>query len=85
MQQTVKHKLNLIESSDPFLPDALNANTRKGEAAMLAHEAAVQGEATAMMAAARLPVLVLRHTGWLPLTMLALPVLALVRPTRAPF
>ena len=44
MQQTEKYKLNLIESSDPFLPDALNTNTQKIEAAMLAHEAAVQAE-----------------------------------------
>lgn len=31
MQQTQKYKLNLIEPSDPFLPDALNANTQKVE------------------------------------------------------
>ena len=31
MQQTEKYKLNLIESSDPFLPDGLNANTQKIE------------------------------------------------------
>ena len=31
MQQTQKYKLNLIESSDPFLPDGLNANTQKIE------------------------------------------------------
>lgn len=31
MQQTEKYKLNLIESSDTFLPDALNANTQKVE------------------------------------------------------
>ena len=31
MQQTEKYKLNLIESSDPFLPDGLNANTQKVE------------------------------------------------------
>ena len=31
MQQTEKYKLNLIESSDPFLPDALNENTQKIE------------------------------------------------------
>ena len=41
MQQTEKYKLNLIESSDPFLPDALNANTQRIEAAMAAHEAGV--------------------------------------------
>ena len=31
MQQTETYKLNLIESSDPFLPNALNENTRKIE------------------------------------------------------
>ena len=31
MQQTEKYKLNLIEPSDPFLPDALNANTQRLE------------------------------------------------------
>ena len=31
MQQTEKYKLNLIESSDPFLPDGLNQNTQKIE------------------------------------------------------
>lgn len=31
MQQTQKYKLNLIESSDPFLPEALNQNTQKVE------------------------------------------------------
>lgn len=31
MQQTQKYKLNLIESSDPFLPEGLNANTQKIE------------------------------------------------------
>ena len=31
MQQTEKYKLNLIEPSDPFLPDGLNANTQKIE------------------------------------------------------
>ena len=31
MQQTQKYKLNLIESSDPFLPEGLNQNTRKVE------------------------------------------------------
>ena len=37
MQQTQKYKLNLIESSDPFLPDALNANTRKLEEVVSGH------------------------------------------------
>lgn len=36
MQQTEKYKLNLIESSDPFLPDALNQNTQKLENALSA-------------------------------------------------
>ena len=31
MQHTEKYKLNLIEPSDPFLPDGLNENTRKLE------------------------------------------------------
>ena len=31
MQQTETYKLNLIETSDPFLPDALNENTQKIE------------------------------------------------------
>ena len=31
MQQTETYKLNLIESSDPFLPNALNENTQKLE------------------------------------------------------
>ena len=34
MQQTETYKLNLIESSDPFLPNALNENTRKIEEVM---------------------------------------------------
>ena len=42
MQQTEKRGLNIIEPSDPFLPDALNDNTRKIEAALDAHEAAVK-------------------------------------------
>ena len=31
MQHTEKYKLNLIEPSDPFLPDSLNQNTQKVE------------------------------------------------------
>ena len=31
MYQTEKYKLNLIEPSDPFLPDGLNANTQRIE------------------------------------------------------
>ena len=37
MQQTEKYKLNLIESSDPFLPDALNANTQRLEEVVSGH------------------------------------------------
>ena len=37
MQQTTKYKLNLIEPSDPFLPDALNANTRQLEQVVSGH------------------------------------------------
>jgi len=44
MQQTEKYKLNLIESSDPFLPDALNRNTQKVEDAMSAHESKLDGQ-----------------------------------------
>ena len=43
MQQTEKYKLNLIESSDPFLPEGLNQNTQKVEDAMIAHEEKVKG------------------------------------------
>jgi len=48
MQQTEKYKLNLIEPSDPFLPDALNRNTQKVEDAMSAHEARMDGQAAAL-------------------------------------
>ena len=34
MQQTDKYKLNLIERTDPFSPDALNENTQKMEDAL---------------------------------------------------
>ena len=37
MQQTDKYKLNLIESSDPFLPDGLNQNTLKLEEVVSQH------------------------------------------------
>ena len=37
MQQTEKYKLNLIESSDPFLPDGLNQNTLKLEEVVSQH------------------------------------------------
>ena len=39
MQQTEKYKLNLIESSDPFLPEGLNENTQKVEDVLAAREA----------------------------------------------
>lgn len=45
MQQTEKYKLNLIERTDTFSPEALNENTQKVESALAAHEAAV-GEVT---------------------------------------
>ena len=34
MQHTDKYKLNLIENSDAFSPDALNENMQKLEAAL---------------------------------------------------
>lgn len=48
MQHTDKYKLNLIEISDAFSPDALNENTRKVEDVLAAQAAA---EATARDAA----------------------------------
>ena len=48
MQQTEKRNLNIIEPSDPFLPDALNENTRKIEAALEAHEDAVAAQVDAL-------------------------------------
>ena len=36
MQQTTKYKFNLIETSDTFSPDALNANARTAEAQLAA-------------------------------------------------
>lgn len=55
MKQTTKYKLNLIEASDPFGPEALNQNTQAVEdklaaldAASAAHDAAIQtAQATA--------------------------------------
>lgn len=38
MQQTTSREFSIIEPSDPFLPEALNDNTRKIEAALDAHE-----------------------------------------------
>ena len=40
MQHTDKYKLNLIETSDAFSPDALNENTRKVEDVLAAQAAA---------------------------------------------
>ena len=48
MQQTTSRKFSIIESSDPFLPEALNDNTRKIEAALDAHEAQTQAAADAL-------------------------------------
>lgn len=48
MQQTQTYKLNLIEPSDTFSPEALNANTRKVEDVLLAHQAKVDGQAAAL-------------------------------------
>ena len=54
MQQTEKYKLNLIESSDPFLPEGLNANTRKIEEVLKGMEdgplAEMDGRVTALEA-----------------------------------
>ena len=50
MQQTTKYKFNLIETSDPFGPEALNANTRAVEnqlSALAATEAADKAALTA--------------------------------------
>lgn len=48
MQQTTSRKFSIIESSDPFLPEALNDNTRKIEAALDAHETQTQAAADAL-------------------------------------
>ena len=57
MQHTDKYKLNLIETSDAFSPDALNENTQKLEAALeevTAHaDAGDQAEAAARAALAQ--------------------------------
>ena len=42
MQQTETYKLNLIEPSDPFLPDGLNANTQLVEDVLNAMDTRVQ-------------------------------------------
>ena len=48
MQQTTSRKLSIIESSDPFLPEALNDNTRKIEAALDSHETRTQAVTDAL-------------------------------------
>lgn len=48
MQQTEKYKFNLIEPSDPFLPDGLNENTQKIEDALTAHENTVEQRLTVL-------------------------------------
>lgn len=40
MQQTEKYKLNLIEKTDPFAPEALNENTQKVEKVLAGEETA---------------------------------------------
>jgi len=56
MQYTDKYKLNLIERTDAFSPDALNDNARKVENALAAQEqraaAALAGETAERKAAA---------------------------------
>lgn len=41
MQQTDKYKLNLIEKTDTFSPDALNENMEKVEGSITAEAAAL--------------------------------------------
>ena len=41
MQQTNKYHFNLIDTSDAFSPEALNANTQKLEDALAARESTV--------------------------------------------
>ena len=43
MQHTTKYNFNLIETSDPFGPEALNDNARKLETALTDHESTVDG------------------------------------------
>ena len=44
MQHTDKYKLNIIETSDPFSPDALNANARTLETQLARMDAAAAAE-----------------------------------------
>ena len=48
MQQTTRYKFNIIETSDAFGPEALNANTKAVEAELAALEAADAALLTAM-------------------------------------
>ena len=50
MQQTQKYKLNLIESSDPFLPDGLNQNTQKVEQVLSQNLGSMRTDLDAVMA-----------------------------------
>ena len=50
MQQTTSREFSIIESSDPFLPEALNDNTRKIEAALDAHETQTKAVTDALAA-----------------------------------
>lgn len=45
MQQTEKYQFNLIEGSDTFLPEALNENMEKAEAALEGKDAALAAHA----------------------------------------
>lgn len=51
MQQTTKYKFNLIETSDTFSPDALNANARAAETELARVEAAHAADKAALEAA----------------------------------
>lgn len=49
MQQTEKYKLNLIEPSDPFLPEGLNENTQKIEEVLSENLGAVRSTVDALV------------------------------------
>ena len=51
MQQTTKYKFNLIETSDPFGPEALNKNTQAVEDKLSAVEAAHAADKAALQTA----------------------------------
>lgn len=50
MQQTEKYKLNLIERTDTFSPEALNQNTQKVEEVLAAETAALDARVTVVEA-----------------------------------